>query len=92
MLSPKASSALTDVRHQLDYWWENLNSEERTYIIDNRNAELAPKYRHVIFKASRDPVSGGENAYLVVLVSDVQTGGQFRLPAMIRAYVEMASR
>jgi hypothetical protein len=37
---------------------------------------------------SRDPVSNGPHAHLVVVVSDNRTS-RFRLPQMIQVYVEM---
>lgn len=92
MLSQPAVAKLRAVRRQLDdWWWNHLSPEERGYISEHRDAPLDSHYRHVINKASRDPATDGEDAYLVVLISDVQDNNRFRLPAMIRAYVEMVS-
>ncbi|CAN5521497.1 hypothetical protein BH09ACT7_BH09ACT7_08260 [soil metagenome] len=91
MLSQPATAKLRAVRRQLDQWWHHLSPEDQGYISEHRDTELESHYRHVILKASRDPATDGENAYLVVLISDVKKSDQFRLPSMIRAYVEMTT-
>jgi hypothetical protein len=91
MLSQPATRKLRAVRHQLDHWWNHLSPEEQGYISEHRDTELESHYRHAISKASRDPATDGEDAYLVVLVSDEKNANRFRLPAMIRAYVAMVT-
>jgi len=87
-LLPPAARKLYTVRLQLDQWWSALTEGERSYIVENRAGELAREYGDLVQRANRDPVADGPDAYLVVLLSDNKTG-RFRLPTMIRVYVEM---
>lgn len=87
-LAPDAARTLSAIRLQLDHWWSDLPADEQAYIVENRTGELDGKYRDLVLGASRDPVNDGPHAHLVVVVSDNRTG-RFRLPEMIRIYVEM---
>lgn len=83
-----AAETLWAIRLQLDDWWSNLSEDGQRYITENRSGELDGAYYDIIHRASRDPVDDRPNAHLVVMVSDNKTG-RFRLPEMIRIYVEM---
>lgn len=85
---PPVGRRLAAVEMQLHQWWSTLTAEQQAYIIEHRGGELEKSYGDVVRQASRDPVSDGTHSYLVVLVSDDKTG-RFRLPEMIRIYVEM---
>lgn len=87
-ISPDAARRLSAIRRQLDAWWVNVTTEQKAYITENRSGQLAQAYAEIVHGAGRDPLADGPDAYLVVLVSDTRTG-QFRLPAMVRAYVDM---
>jgi hypothetical protein len=90
-LEPTAAMRLRDVRRQLDHWWNQLTPEQQTHIAEHRNTDLDIQFWHIVRRASHNPVTNGENADLAVMIADAQTGSQFRLPEMIRPYVEMVS-
>lgn len=87
-LDSEAAQQLTSIRQQLDEWWQLLTVEQRDYIAAHRDGELDKQYGDVVRGASRDPEADGPYAHLVVMVSDNKTG-RFRLPQIIRLYVEM---
>lgn len=87
-LSPEFASKLSAIRLQLDHWWQSIETDQQAYIVENRSDELAGEYHDVVQAASLDPITHAPHGHLVVLVSDNKTG-RFRLPAMIRTYVDL---
>lgn len=88
-LSPDVAAELSAIRRQLDQWWGEVEADQKAaYIIENRAGELDSDYRSVVQAASLDPITDVPHGHLVVIVSDNKTG-RFRLPSMIRAYVDM---
>ena len=82
-LSPEVATQLSAIRRELDAWWKTVPDDDKAYIIENRAGELESRYGPLIRKASSDP-----HVYVPVTVSDNRTG-RFRLPSMVRAYVDM---
>ncbi len=87
-LSPSVAAELSAIRRQLDQWWQSLDADQKAYIVENRGGELSGEYHDVVQAASLDPVTHAPHGHLVVIVSDNKTG-RFRLPQMIRTYVEV---
>ncbi|WP_142391427.1 hypothetical protein [Mycobacterium sp. ENV421] len=90
-LSAVAARTLAAAGEQLDYWWRQLSSEQRDYITTHRAGELDAEYAAVVQGASTNPIND-PTALVVVVVRDVKNGYRFRLPAIVRAFVEMMSR
>lgn len=87
-LSATAAQTLLAVRAQLDHWWQSLDGDQVDYIVQNRDGELDGSYRSVVQAASLDPVTHAPHGQLVVTVADNKTG-RFRLPELIRIYVDV---
>ncbi|RAU99471.1 hypothetical protein [Mycolicibacter senuensis] len=85
-LAGGVAGQLEVIREQLDHWWSsNVRPEDRAYIIEHRAGELEKGYGAIVRLASSDRV--GPDACLIPMVSEHK--GAFRLPEIIRAYVEM---
>lgn len=84
-LSPTLIEQLTDIRKRLNAWWKELDPDDRAYIIENRNGEFDGRYAVLIHDAG---LASSVEGALAGVVSDGGTG-RFRLPQMIRVYVEM---
>jgi hypothetical protein len=84
-LTAPAAVRLEAIRAQLDDWWDGLAHHEHLYVIQQRAGELDATYDRTV-QAADGPAFG------VALVRDLRNANQFRLPAMIRAYVEMKAR
>lgn len=92
LLSPEAEHRVAEVAAQLDHWWQHaLSSEQREYILSHRADELADDYAEAVKAANENPL-GDPPALFVVLVRDSKNNNQFRLPPLIRAYVELVAR
>lgn len=91
VLAAGAERKLSTARDQLDFWWQNLDAHQKHYIIENRAGELDSEYKPVVHEANRDPFNDPD-AYLVVIVQDANNHHRFKLPPIIRAYVEMVSQ
>lgn len=87
-LEGTAARKLSTARGQLDLWWQGLESDQKSYLLENRAGEIDDSYKSVVQGANRDPFSDPD-AYLVVIVQDANNGHRFMLPPVIRAYVEM---
>ncbi len=79
-----AAPLLLAIRDQLDDWWDDIAVHEQDYISQQRDGALDATYAEAVLAATGDTLR-------VELVSDVRTDG-FRLPPMIRAFVEMRVR
>ena len=90
-LNGSAARKLDTARHQLDFWWQNLASDEKQHLIDNRDGEFGQNYKNIVQNANSDPFNDPD-AYLVVIVQDANNDHRFTLPPVIRAYVEMRAR
>jgi hypothetical protein len=90
-LSAIAARRLAAAASQLDYWWQRLTEENRQYIADHRGGELDAEYAAIVQDASTNPINDPD-ALVVIVVRDVNNGHRFRLPAIVRAFVEMMDR
>jgi len=85
-LAPTLIGQLTGIRGRLDVWWKRLDPDDQAYIIENRNGEFDVKeYAGLVHGAG---LASSAEGSLAGVVSDGVTN-QFRLPPMIRVYVEM---
>lgn len=87
-LSSEAAAELSAIRRQFDQWWQRIEADQQSYIVENRGGELSGEYHDVVQAASLDPITNAPHGHLVVIVSDNKTS-RFRLPQMIRTYVEL---
>jgi len=89
-LAPQASNKLDDYRAQLDYWWSCLSDADKQYFIAHRDDELPGEYAQTVMGAGGAHHTGAP-VLAIAIVQDTGTGG-FRLPAMVRVYVELKAR
>lgn len=87
-LTAVAARRLAAAASQLDYWWQRLTEEQREYIAENRSGDLGGQYAQVVQDASQNPLNDPD-ALIVIVVRDVNSDGCFRLPPIVRAFVEM---
>lgn len=73
---------LRAIHNQLDAWWDHLAVHEQAYILQQRAGELDAIYAETVLAATGADL-------VVALVRDVRNRNSFRLPGMIRTYVEM---
>lgn len=88
-LAGEPASALDDIREQLNDWWSRIESDH-DYIIENRAGELDGGYADIVQSAG-DPLNA-PRAMGFVVVKDTKNNNRFRLPSMIRVYVEWKAR
>lgn len=81
-LSAVVQLRLRAIRNQLDAWWDQLAVHEQAYILQQRAGELDAIYTDTVLAATGADL-------VVALVRDVRNQNSFRLPGMIRTYVEM---
>jgi hypothetical protein len=77
-----AASRLCAIRKQLDSWWDWLADHERGHLTRQRDGELDEIYAEWVQAATG-------NAIEVEIEWDSRKENRFRLPPMIRTYVEM---
>lgn len=91
-LSPEAERRVAEVAAQLDHWWRQvLGPAQREYILSHRAGELGNDYAEAVKAASENPL-GDPPGLVVVLVRDSKNSNRFRLPPLIRTYVELVAR
>ena len=88
MLTPSTGRKLAGARDQLDFWWQNLDADQKSHLLENRDGHFDRDFKDVVQGANRDPFNDPD-AYLVVIVQDANNAHRFKLPPVIRAYVEM---
>jgi hypothetical protein len=91
MLAPQAAAKLEDQRRQLDWWWSHLSDADRAYMIENRDGELDGSYVDIVQSASETPLNEPP-ALRVVVAKDCNNDNRFRLPPMVRVFVELKAR
>ena len=87
-LLPEAASKLSAIKAQFDEWWGKLDTDQQEHIIENRAGELDRDYRDVVQGASPGQLTDTSHQHVVIVASDNATG-RFRLPTMVRNYVEL---
>lgn len=87
-LSVDEARRLSAIRKQLDDWWDRLAVHEQNYIVQQRDGEFDGIYGETVLAATGD-LTQNPDALVVALVRDMRNENSFRLPAMIRTYVEM---
>ncbi|WP_454561507.1 hypothetical protein [Mycobacterium haemophilum] len=91
ILSKEAVHRLEAIKTQLDYWWEEaLDAEQREYLLKHRSDELPVEYAEPVQSSGESP-HGGPSTLSVVLVKDAKNN-RFRLPSVIREFVELKAR
>jgi hypothetical protein len=83
-LSPSLAGQLDHIEGYLDEWWTGLDPEDQDHLIEHRAEQLAAEYAPVVLAAG----DGKPEGLIVAVVRDNKTG-RFRLPPMIRVYVEL---
>lgn len=89
-LAGEPARILEDYRAQLDYWWSCLSNDDKAFLIDHRNEELPGEYARKVMNASGAYRSGA--TLLAVAISQDTRTQRFRLPRIVRIYVEWKAR
>jgi hypothetical protein len=87
MLTGAAINRVEEVKAQLDYWWSQIEADHE-YIIENRDGELDGAYADKV-RAVNETELGDPPPMRFIVVKDNNNHNRFRLPSMIRAYVEL---